>query len=350
MKTGGTRYLRAALATLLGLASAYPAAASAEAIDYKKLYQSASRGVVVVYASDGYNASRGTGSIISKQGLVLTNTHVVTRGHRKWPQLYVYIKPHKLTGDPAKDLSLRFEARLVAKHRRYDLALLQIVRPPRSLTVLPLSDLSGVSVGEPTVAIGHPGGGAMWSLTTGKLSAAYQHYRKVEGWHVFQTETAINPGNSGGPLLDGTGAIIGVNTFIVRRDKEGLALVGLSFAVQASTARRWIKQVLGKLPRATEVASVQRKQKLPTPGKVRASPAPDHKPLVKSKAGPAQWTLRARKGKTRRDALARPRPRPNKGFSSRLRPGKVYGGSALKRLFSKADDAFDELDRVTKKK
>ena len=333
------------LSLLAGVSTSSPLLA--DSIDYKALYNRAASGVVVVYAADGIRASRGTGSIVSKQGLVLTNTHVLIMGKGPAPTVFVYTKPAKLTGDPRRDLKHRHEAKIVALHHRYDLALIQIVRPPASLTVLPLSDLKNVGVGEPTVAIGHPGGGSLWSLTTGKLSAAFQDFERVQGWHIFQTETAINPGNSGGPLLDGTGAIIGVNTFIRRQGKGGLALVGLGFAVQASTAQAWIRGVLGKLPPAS--AFSRGRTRAPSPPLVKKAPPPDHGKVKRPKPKKEQWTMRAPKKGQRRDRLARPRPRPRKGFTTRLRPGRVYGGTAVQRMSSRKKASFDELDRVLDK-
>jgi len=339
---------------VLAICCGWSASARADDIDYKSLYRHAAPGIVVVFGSSGYLGSRGTGSIISQGGLVLTNSHVVSYKGGFWPQLFIYTKPERLTGKESKDLRHRYRARVVAAHPRYDLAVLQILDPPRSLTVLPMSDLKGVGIGEPTVAIGHPGGGALWSLTTGKLSAAFLDYEQVPGWHMFQTETPINPGNSGGPLLDGTGAIIGINTFIKRTGKKGLALVGLSFAVQSITARTWIKKVMGKLPPATLLAraSVKTRARPPAPAAVQKAkpvvPRKPMKPAVRRKK--KQWRLPAPRSKPREDKLAHPGPRPKQGFTSKIKPGKVYGGASLATLFSQSKRAFNELDSVLNNK
>ncbi len=254
--------------------------AHAERIDYKRLYSTASPAVVLIHSSDGKVGSQGTGSIIDKRGLVLTNTHVITHKGKNWPQIQVFLKPREITGDFRRDLKKGYRARVVAKHPQWDLALIQIIGSKQRLPVLALSSLSGVGIGEPTVAIGHPGGGAPWSLTTGTIGASWQDMNGKRGWHVFQTETALNPGNSGGPLLDGSGAVIGVNTFIRRRGRKGLALVGLNFAVKSTSARSWIQGVLGSLPSATELEAEEREgrrqriagvQRQPPP---RAAPAP----------------------------------------------------------------------------
>jgi len=322
----------------------------AKPIDYKALYRSTAPGIVVVLGTNGFVVSRGTGSVISRGGLVLTNCHVVAYKGSGWPHLYVFTKPDKLTGNANKDLSRRFRAKLVAANPRYDLALLQILDPPRSLPALPLSDLRGVGVGEPTVAIGHPGGGALWSLTTGKLGAMFEDYGGVVGWDILQTETAINPGNSGGPLLDGAGTIIGVNTFIKRKGQEGVALVGLNFAVQSTTARAWITSVMGKLPPASAVVRERSKKphRPPPPKEVVKAAPPKHGRLVMpgKKKSEKEWRLKAAPGQTRKDRLARQRRRPKSGFTTDIGPGKVYAGSAMERLSRRSHEAFKEMDRV----
>jgi len=327
-----------------------PAAVRADPIDYKALYRDTAPGIVVVLGTNGFVVSRGTGSIISRGGLVLTNCHVVAYRGGGWPSLYVFTKPDKISGNAGKDLSRRYRAKLVAANPQYDLALLQIIDAPRSLNVLPLSDMRGVGVGEPTVAIGHPGGGALWSLTTGKLSAMFKDYGGIAGWDVIQMETAINPGNSGGPLLDGAGSIIGVNTFIKRKGDKGIALVGLSFAVQSTTARSWIKSVMGKLPPASVLARKNKKaqHRPPPPEAVKKAAPPKHEKLAAPTRGEPkkQWRLKAAPGQKRKDGLARKRRRPGSGFTSDIMPGQVYSESSLKKLSARSKATFEEMDRV----
>lgn len=315
--------LFAALAVVAGgLALAQPV--HAERIDYKRLYNSAAPGVVLIHSSDGRMGSQGTGSIIDPRGLVLTNTHVISNKGADWPQISIFLKPSEITGDPRRDLRNGYRARIVAKHPDFDLALLQIIGCRERLRVLPLSDLSAIGIGEPTVAIGHPGGGAAWSLTTGTIGASFQDMQGKRGWHVFQTETALNPGNSGGPLLDGSGAVIGVNTFIRRRGQGGLALVGLNFAVKATTAREWIVQAIGSLPSASEIEQVDREERRRRIAGVQEQPAapaaraPVERPRVAAAApAPAPQpaaepapTPRASQREQPRVANARPQPAP----------------------------------------
>ena len=72
------------------LITAMTAQAAATSIDYKKLYQQASPGVVLIHGTDKQSGSQGTGSIIDSSGLVLTNTHVIRQGGKVWPYIYIY--------------------------------------------------------------------------------------------------------------------------------------------------------------------------------------------------------------------------------------------------------------------
>ena len=320
----------------------------AKEIDYKRLYSASSKAVVVLYGTDGKTASKGTGSIIDTNGLVLTNTHVVRNKDRLWDRQYIILKPEKITGNTKKDLKYTYEGSVLAINPEFDLALVQIVNPPSDLHVLPLSELKEVGIGEPTVAIGHPGGGALWTLTTGKIGASWESYKGIPGWDLFQTETPINPGNSGGPLLDGSGSIIGINTFIIRKATDGMALTGLNFAVKSTVARDWILSVLGKLPKAS---SIKPTTQLKQPDAVSTLKAPPPKPLKenkkKGKITARQLANESLDMKGRPNQLKRPPKRKPREYTTRIRPGQSFSGDKLKELFQRVDAAFDELDKET---
>lgn len=277
-----------------------------EIIDYKMLYEEASESVVLIYAErDGNVVSKGTGSLISSEGLVLTNAHVVDNSTGK---IDVYFKPAELQGN-SNDLGEPVSAVIVAIDRRIDLALLSLNSSRAFPAPLALSDLSQVGVGEPTIAIGHPTGGAFWSLTTGRVSGSFTNYDGIRGKDVFQTETAMNPGNSGGPLLDGSGQIIGVNSFIRRQNASGLTLAGLNFAIKSTSVQEWIdglsdgttdRDVAFEPPRDTVAAVSEVKIESKTASRfVTSEPA-----------------------------------------------GREFGGSDLKAFLAKQKAAFDELDQI----
>jgi serine protease Do len=312
-----------------------PMGLDAREIDYKQLYQSAAPSVVLLYGTDGQTASTGTGSIIDASGLVLTNTHVVAKGKDLWEEQYVVLKPERVTGDHEKDLVRCFHAKVLALNPEYDLALVQIIDPPADLSVLALSDLNGVDIGEPTVAIGHPGGGAHWSMSTGRISASFEDYNATRGWDVFQTETSLNPGNSGGPLLDGSGAIVGINTFIIRQNQSGLALTGLNFAVKSSTARTWIQEVIGRLPEASQV----RPEAAETPSAPDAGDIVEAPPPAPKEEKPDGFVTQG--DKKRESELPSAPPRAEDGFKTDVEPGQEFGGDDLEAFFKRRQAALD---------
>jgi len=300
-------------------------------IDYKELYRATAPAVVLIFGTDGKVAGTGTGSIIDGRGIILTNSHVVANNGKVWEQLYVISKPAKVTGNPEVDFTSNYPATVLVLNPELDLALLQIQNTENeTFPTLPLSDLDGIDIGEPVVAIGHPGGGAPWSLTTGKLSASWENYNQVPGWDVFQTETSLNPGNSGGPLLDGTGAIIGINTFINRKNESGLALTGLNFAVKASTARSWIMEKVGSLPDATTQGMSQRKAAKQLSAKTVAQAEPNKS----VKEPPPIDNSSSEHGE---EVEIRQVSRKGQTFSSRIGPGREFSDKELDQVLSRID-------------
>ncbi len=160
--------------------------------------------------------SLGSGVIISKDGYVLTNAHVVMRATK----IRVTLQNKE-----------QFAAELINVDPEQDMAVLKI-RPKRPLAVVPLGTSSDLMVGETAIAIGNPFGLAN-SVTTGVISAKNRSI-KANGREVFsgllQTDAAINPGNSGGALLNITGELIGIN-MAIRAGAEGIG-----FAIPADAA------------------------------------------------------------------------------------------------------------------
>jgi serine protease Do len=233
------------VAVFLVAVSAASASRAAE-LTPQQIYERAAPGVVLIigHPQQGEGGSGGTGSIIRRDGLVLTNAHVVIdeKTGKPYPRLSLYLKPDRVTGNPKTDLSRRVNASVTAFNRQLDLALLKMEAAPAPLPVLDLSDPDRVKIGERVVAIGHPEQGGLWTLTTGVVSAEFDDYGEIKGKHVFQTETGLNRGNSGGPLLDTQGRIIGVNTAIARLASDGLPIMSISFSVKSSVARTWLRE------------------------------------------------------------------------------------------------------------
>ena len=225
------------------------AIAIAKDFDPKKIYTESSKAVVVIAAFEkGQQVmSKGTGSIISGDGLVLTNAHVVInkKEERPFSNLRVFLKPDKITGNLKKDTSRKYKAEIIQFSEELDLALLKIRSTPRKKMppTLKFSDSDHVSIGDPVVAIGHPEQGGLWTLTTGTISSHRMDYGNITGKNVFQTEASLNRGNSGGPLIDGFGRIIGINSMISRRAEDGLAITGINFSIKSRVALKWLDSV-----------------------------------------------------------------------------------------------------------
>ncbi len=192
------------------------------------LFKRASHGVVLVITNEGF----GSGVLISNDGSLLTNWHVVAG----YEEVGIIFKPH-LEGQKITSKDVR-RAKVVRVDEISDLALLKVSSVPRGATVLQLGNINEVQIGADVNAIGHPTGES-WSYTKGIVSQIRKDYewatedtRKHKA-DVIQTQTPINPGNSGGPLLSSTGLVIGLNSFKTNGE-------GLNFAVSVSDLRRFL--------------------------------------------------------------------------------------------------------------
>jgi S1-C subfamily serine protease len=172
----------------------------------------------------------GSGFVIDRSGLILTNAHVVDGAS-------------KVTVQFANDRTT--EARLLGKDRSTDLALLKVDPKGLDLTPLQLGSARQVQVGDPVVAIGNPFGLSR-TLTTGVVSALQREIPGLNGFSingVIQTDAAINPGNSGGPLIDSAGRVIGINSQIETGGNGSRGNVGIGFAVPIDTAKRLLPEL-----------------------------------------------------------------------------------------------------------
>jgi serine protease Do len=165
----------------------------------------------------------GSGVIVSRDGYLLTNDHVV----EKATDIRVVLPDKR-----------EFRAKLVGADPRTDIAVLKI--DGETFEALPLGDSSAVRVGDIALAIGNPFGIGQ-TVTMGIISATGRGGLGIEDYEDFiQTDAAINPGNSGGALINTRGELIGINTAILSR---GGGNQGVGFAVPVNMAR----QVMGHL-------------------------------------------------------------------------------------------------------
>jgi serine protease Do len=174
----------------------------------------------------------GTGFIISKDGFILTNNHVVEDATKIEVGLY------------ADDPEITYQAKLIGKDPLTDSALIQLIeKPNHALPEAKFGDSSQISAGDWVVAIGNPFNYAH-TVTVGVVSATQRTFFITDGRSndMLQTDAAINPGNSGGPLLNIRGEVIGVNTAIITNARsEGN--IGIGFAVPINTIRDLLPQL-----------------------------------------------------------------------------------------------------------
>ncbi len=184
------------------------------------IVREASPGVVLVQATTGQGQALGTGFLVDSTGIVLTNAHVVS-GART---VSVTFEGH--SPEPAKVLGV---------DETTDVAVLR-VGVPSGARPLPLGRSSGLTVGDPVVAIGNPFG-LERTATTGIVSGLKRDISSPNDspiQNAIQTDAAINHGNSGGPLLDSRGRVIGINSQIA---SESGGSNGVGFAVPVDTIR-----------------------------------------------------------------------------------------------------------------
>lgn len=224
-----------------------PAMSFASDFPAKEVYSRFSPSIVAIKASkeEGGGGMIGAGSIISNDGFVITNAHVVINkeDNKPYPVLKVYIKPGSLTGAAKTDLTTFYEAEVLKFSQPLDLAILKVRKFNHTADMVEFANPGEIGVGEEVVAIGHPEQGGFWSLTYGRISGEIRDYQGVSGKDVFQTDTSVNRGNSGGPLLDGRGYMVAINSNIARVSKDGLPITGVNFAIKSSVVLKWLGEV-----------------------------------------------------------------------------------------------------------
>lgn len=195
---------------------------------------------------DRKEGSRGSGVIVSPQGYVLTNNHVVDKAN----EVTVTLLDKR-----------EFKAKVVGTDPQTDVAVLKI--EAKDLPVLPIGDSAKTRVGDLCFAIGNPFGVGQ-SVTMGIVSATGRNLgQSIEQFEDFiQTDAAINPGNSGGALVNADGNLIGINTAILSGGSGfggASGNVGIGFAVPVSMAKPIMDQLIqtGKVTRGYIGASLQ---------------------------------------------------------------------------------------------
>lgn len=196
-----------------------------------RVYETASPAVVTIAHID---KSSGSGTIISPDGMVLTNAHVVSAGGTV---NIILSDGRKVVADV-----------IGFAEEGLDLAVVKI-RGQNNLPTIPLARIGSVKVGQQAFAIGNPFGRFQGTFTVGIVSRIDQQRS------LIQTDAAINPGNSGGPLLNSSGELIGVNTSIFTRGQGG-GNIGIGFAISIDKVPPFLTAVReGRVPRVAQKRS-----------------------------------------------------------------------------------------------
>jgi S1-C subfamily serine protease len=216
--------------------------------DPATIYRERAAGVVTILALFGDHAesgdggaAQGSGFVVSEDGYVLTNSHVITTagegavGTAVDAAASVYVEFRD--GD-------RVPARVVGWDLFDDVGVLKVDPTDHDLAPVPLGDSSRVEVGEPVAAIGSPFG-QMSSLSVGVVAATERSIDSLTSTYdlvdAIQTDAPINRGNSGGPMFDARGLVIGINAQI--RSESGNA-EGVGFAIPINAAKRSMRQLV----------------------------------------------------------------------------------------------------------
>jgi S1-C subfamily serine protease len=214
--------------------------------DPERIYRERVDGVVTVYALFGDGApaadtAQGSGFVVSADGYILTNSHVVTTAGEG---------PAPTAAKAADRVFVEFRdgdrvaARIVGWDVYDDVGVLKVDPSAHALRPIPLGDSSEVRVGQPVAAIGTPFGQTN-TITAGIVAATERSIESLTSSYslvdAIQTDAPINRGNSGGPLLDARGRAIGINAQI--RSETGQA-EGVGFAVPINSAVRSMDQLV----------------------------------------------------------------------------------------------------------
>ena len=187
-------------------------------------------------ATAGYNfygqpvetASAGSGFVLSADGYILTNYHVVKGAETVTVTMY--------NGD-------EFSAQYIGGEEDYDIAVIKV--EAENLQPVTLGDSATLNVGDHVLAIGNPLGELTFSMTGGMVSCVDRAIN-VDGtpFNMIQTDTSINPGNSGGPLFNQYGEVVGIVSAKYSQSSNGTTVEGLGFAIPMNDVFSMVKDIM----------------------------------------------------------------------------------------------------------
>lgn len=194
----------------------------------KEIYSNNVDSVVSIEVRNSYSVGYGTGFIISEEGYIVTNFHVVDGADKCYVTLY----------DDSQ-----YTAKIVGYEESNDIAVIKI-EPKGKIQSLVYGNSSDLSVGDKVYVIGNPLGDLTFTLTDGVVSALNRLIETDEGLtiNMFQTNAAVNSGNSGGPVFDEHGYVVG----IASAKYASASIEGLSFCIPIDDVRSMIDEIINK--------------------------------------------------------------------------------------------------------
>ncbi len=176
--------------------------------------------------------SAGSGVILSSDGYILTNNHVISGADK----ITVYVMPEDTDGEETA-----YEATLIGASETNDIAVLKI--DAKGLNAASFGDSDTLELGEPAVVIGNPMGKVHGSVTAGIISATERELTIDDVTiDAIQTDAAINPGNSGGALFDEYGNVVG----IVYAKSSSVSIEGIGYAIPVNNVKALVSQIINE--------------------------------------------------------------------------------------------------------
>ncbi len=182
--------------------------------DFSKIIEHSKRAVVTLKTEVG----TGTGFIISRDGLIVTNAHILTGGHT------LTILDYNQNPLPGQFVGYNLDMDIV------------VIKVLGTYDYLELADSNNVHIGEKVIAIGNPLG-LHYSVSEGIVSGVKRNGPKHKGVYI-QTDAALNPGNSGGPLINKEGKVIGINNFKLGGSEN------IGFALESNTLKKVVNGII----------------------------------------------------------------------------------------------------------
>ena len=195
--------------------------------------------LVTVNVQAGADSGSGSGSVLDREGNVLTNDHVIEAAAVSGTITVDFARGHA-----------RVPARIVGRDPATDLAVIRVAKDAVRLTPVEVGESAALVVGQPVVAAGSPLG-LTSTITSGTVSALNRYIDVGQGVapatlvNAIQTDAAINPGNSGGPLTDCAGRQVGVNSAGAQVPGAEGGSIGLNFAIPMDFARSVADELIG---------------------------------------------------------------------------------------------------------